>query len=199
MLYIKYTYVDAVTKKSIIDEPAANGPASPEVTGLAFGFALESQYPTNSPVFYGTASDDADLTIAGVIGSVTKADYDAAQVAELKARDAKAKAQLLGQIANTRYQHEIAGTVYNSTHVETTRESRAMLLPVAFAASLDNTYTSKWKSTDGFIQLTSTQILGLASTVRAYVQACFDRESVLISAVTGGTFDAAMLAEGWPT
>ncbi|MEB0132663.1 hypothetical protein [Pseudomonas sp. CCI2.4] len=93
MLYLKYTYVDAVTKKSIIDEPAANGPASPEVTGLAFGFALESQYPTNSPVFYGTASDDADLTIAGVIGSVSKVEYDAAQVAEMATRTSQIQAR----------------------------------------------------------------------------------------------------------
>ena len=39
---------------------------------------------------------------------------------------------------------------------------------------------------------------GVASTVRAFVLASFDREAVLLGAVADGSITAEMLEEGWP-
>jgi hypothetical protein len=49
----------------------------------------------------------------------------------------------------------------------------------------------------GFVDLTAQQIIGVASAVRAFVQASFDREAVL-GAVADGSITAEMLEEGWP-
>jgi len=51
MKYLSWTYVDAKTGIPCLIAPTRNGPANPAVTGLAFGFAMESRYPTAYPVF----------------------------------------------------------------------------------------------------------------------------------------------------
>ena len=90
MKYIKYTAVDYITRVPVSEAPAQNGPDMPAVTGLQFGFALESQYPTNVPTFYGTCDDDADTDIPGVLGVLTADEHASAEVAEMEARDAAA-------------------------------------------------------------------------------------------------------------
>lgn len=86
MRYLKYTQVDSVTAIPVTIEPARNGPVPPAVTGLAFGFALESQYPTLTPIYYGTAPDASDIDIPGVLDELTEAEYQAAHDAEIEAR-----------------------------------------------------------------------------------------------------------------
>lgn len=86
MIYLKYTYVDAQTGVSVATEAARNGPSLPAVEGLVFAFALESQYPTNVPTFFGTCPDDSDTTVPGVLEVLTEAQFQAAQQAEQEAR-----------------------------------------------------------------------------------------------------------------
>ena len=69
-MHIKYTQVDAQTRIPVTECPAFNGPDSPAVEGLEFGFALESQYPTPYPVFFGTCPDGTNIDIPGVQGEV---------------------------------------------------------------------------------------------------------------------------------
>jgi len=82
--------------------------------------------------------------------------------------------------------------------VNTERDSQALLTGAAFAASLDPAYQIKWKAATGFVDLTGEQILGIASQVRAFVQACFNREAELLGAVADGSITAEILEEGWP-
>jgi len=86
MRYLIYTYVDRRTGVPITDAPAPHGPVMPAVPGLTFGFALESRYPTDAPVFYGVAPDDASLDVPGAVREVTAEEYQAAHEAELAAR-----------------------------------------------------------------------------------------------------------------
>jgi hypothetical protein len=48
------------------------------------------------------------------------------------------------------------------------------------------------------VDLNAEQIIGLASTVRAHVQACFDREAELLEALAEGTLTPEMIDTGWP-
>ena len=89
MKYLSWTYVDAQTGISCLIAPTRNGPANPAVAGLAFGFALESRYPTAYPVFYGTCADDADTSLPGVLEVIDQAGYEAALAGEMTARRAK--------------------------------------------------------------------------------------------------------------
>lgn len=102
MKYVQYTYVDAATGVSVAEAPASNGPAFPAIEGLEFVFALESEYPTPVPSFFGTCPDDADIEVSGVIGELSEADYTAAlnkEAADLSTLTlARTKAQYEGAI-----------------------------------------------------------------------------------------------------
>jgi hypothetical protein len=101
-------------------------------------------------------------------------------------------------IAARRYTAEMAGTTVQGMAIATDDRSQGLITGAALAAMLDAEYTIKWKTAEGFVELTGAQIIGVASAVRAYVQACFDREADLLTAVAGGTITAEMLDEAWP-
>ena len=101
-------------------------------------------------------------------------------------------------IAARRWQVETGGTTVEGIQVNTERDSQALLTGAAFAASLDPAYQIKWKAATGFVDLTGEQILGIASQVRAFVQACFNREAELLGAVADGSISAELLEQGWP-
>lgn len=117
-----------------------------------------------------------------------KADRDAAVAADWKQR-----------IADRRYQAETSGTTIEGMPIDTGRDSQGLITGAALAAVLDADYVLRWKTLSGFVELTGAQIIAVASAIRAFVQACFDRESALLDAVVGGTITAEMLEEGWPT
>ena len=118
--------------------------------------------------------------------------------AEKAARDALVAAQWADQIAARRFQVETGGVTVAGVKLNTERDSQSLLTGAAFAASLDPGYHIKWKAATGFVDLTGEQILGIASQVRAFVQACFNREAELLGAVADGSITAEMLEEGWP-
>lgn len=117
---------------------------------------------------------------------------------EKAARDELIAAQWADQIAARRFQVETGGVTVEGVQINTDRDSQSLLTGAAFAASLDPGYHIKWKAATGFVDLTGEQILGIASQVRAFVQACFSREAELLGAVADGSITAQMLEEGWP-
>ena len=103
-----------------------------------------------------------------------------------------------GLIAARRYQVETGGVTVEGIPVNTERDSQALMTGAAFAASLDPNYQIKWKAATGFVELNRDQVIGLASQVRAFVQACFNREAELLGFVADGSITTEMLDEGWP-
>jgi hypothetical protein len=101
-------------------------------------------------------------------------------------------------IAERRYRAETAGIAMDGYRVDTSRDSQSLITGAALQATLDAAYTCRWKTQAGFVDLSATQILALATAVRAHVQACFDREAVLLGEVAAGTFTADLLEQGWP-
>ena len=101
-------------------------------------------------------------------------------------------------IAARRYTAETAGTTVEGMPIDTGRDSQGLITGAALAAMLDPAYSVRWKTVAGFVDLKSQQIIGVASAVRAFVQASFDREAVLLGAVADGSITAEMLEEGWP-
>ena len=57
-MYVRFTYVDSDTAKPVRLDQAYNGLVYP--AGVTLVWAAESEYPTNTPNFYGTA-DSADV------------------------------------------------------------------------------------------------------------------------------------------
>ena len=101
-------------------------------------------------------------------------------------------------IAARRYTAETAGTIVEGMPIDTGRDSQGLITGAAVAAMLDPDYSVRWKTVAGFVDLKSQQIIGVASAVRAFVQASFDREAELLGAVADGSITAEMLEEGWP-
>lgn len=118
--------------------------------------------------------------------------------AEKAARDSAIAAEWAGRIAARRFQAETGGVTVQGIPVNTERDSQSLLTGAAFAASFDPAYQIKWKAATGFVDLTAQQIIGVASAVRAFVQACFNREAELLGAVADRSITAEMLEEGWP-
>lgn len=86
MKYITFTYVDAATGAPVTDAPASNGPAFPSVIGLEFAWARESRYPTETPEFFGTCPDDADIAVPGVLRELSVEDFESMRADEMRAR-----------------------------------------------------------------------------------------------------------------
>ena len=87
------------------------------------------------------------------------------------------------EIADARYIAETDGIVINDAKIKTDRESQALIMGAAFAASLDNTYSVKWKTANGFIDLSAVEILSAAQAVRKHVQECFNAEAKLAAKI----------------
>ena len=191
MKHVTFTHVDSVTGVPGYIEPMSNGPAFPNVSGLTYLFALESQYPTDKPVFYGTCLDDADVRIPGVLHVVTEQDAFSAHVNELKRR-----------LANKRWMVETGGTTIGETFVNTDRDTQSKLIAARILAKEDPAYTIRWKLPTGFVTLDAPTLIAIADGVRAHVQAAFDREDELTTAINAATthdaLDAIDINAGWP-
>lgn len=194
MKHLKYTYIDAVSGIPVTEAPATSGPTNPAIDGLVFEWASESQYPTSKPVFYGTCPSASNTNVRGVLTVLTKPEWDQQLEAELVLRAHK----LAAQIASRRYIAETSGIVIDGMPVDTGRDSQSLITGAVVAAMLDPDYSVRWKAVDGFVVLNAVQIIGVASAVRAHVQACFDREDELLNALSSGEFESSMIDEGWP-
>lgn len=95
---------------------------------------------------------------------------------------------------------EMIGTpVYVSgVAVGTDDTTQMRLTGTAVAAMMDPNYTVSWKMLNNeFIQLNAQQVIAMAQAVRCHVQACFNREAVLVAANEHGHIIS--VEDGWPT
>lgn len=94
-MYIQITNIDAQTGILCTQEPMRTGPAIPNVKGFKFIFQNESDFPIASnpdgslskpPLIWGTCDDDADITLAGVIKTLTQAEFESEKIQEFNLR-----------------------------------------------------------------------------------------------------------------
>lgn len=137
--------------------------------------------------------DADDASIPSSLNSLTQAEFEELVSAKNPTID---RAQ---QITATRYLQEISGIVVSGVHIDTDRESQAMVAGAALSAVIDPSYVCNWKTRSGPVRLDATQLIAVAIAVRNHVQACFDREFALIDLVEKGTFKEYLLEKGWPS
>lgn len=123
-------------------------------------------------------------------------DWTKVVTAEQKA--VEANKLLRDRVAAKRYEIETRGFTLNGMKVDTERQSQAMIIGAALAATLDPLYVCNWKTADGFVHLTASELITVATALRNYIQACFDREAAIIQAIENGTYTDDMLTTGWP-
>jgi hypothetical protein len=181
-MYICVTHVDAKTGIPCTEAPMRRGPAMPNVKGLKVRCADYSQWPTETPNFYGICDDDADVSTAGVIKVLSQQEYKSLVKAEIKERRDKVIE---------------AGTTVNGINIATDDVSQQRITGAALAATVDPSTTVRWKlPDDSFVTLDAAQVIAIAQAVRTHIQACFDREAELLEALNSGqSYD---LNAGWP-
>lgn len=106
--------------------------------------------------------------------------------------------ELKAAVAAERFGREGVGIVVGDLQIETTRDSQALIASTGLSAILDPEYRCNFKTRNGFVEIGAEQILAIAKAVRAHVQACFDRELILLEALEAGTYTDEMLKDGWP-
>jgi hypothetical protein len=90
-MYICVTHIDAKTKIPSTEAPMSHGPKLPDVKGLVIEWANWTQWPTNTPYFYGTCDEDADVSISGVVKVLSEEQYQSAQNTETHNMEAKVR------------------------------------------------------------------------------------------------------------
>lgn len=96
-MLIKFTYVDAQTRRPLTEEPAAAGPILPDAPGIAIDFGDESNWPCLYPTFYGHCDDNADPATPGILAVIDQAEFDAAKAKEDAARLNRKKSEVRSQ------------------------------------------------------------------------------------------------------
>ena len=81
--------------------------------------------------------------------------------------------------------------------LRTDRESQSMITGAALKAMQDDTYSCRWKTEAGFVELTAPQILAIADAVRAHVQSCFDHEADLVALIDAAETMEALEEIAW--
>lgn len=181
MKYLNFTHVDSLTGISVVEEVAKNGPAMPAVEGLEFGFALESQYPTSTPTFYGTAPDKSSTEVPGVLGKMNEAEYQEALAVEMLDRKSIATGRALDQLADMRYAREIEGvTSTDGIQQWTDRANRALLTDkISFMSNNPGINKTSWKARNGFVQLDVEGLKELQSLVGFHVDQTYKAENAV--------------------
>ena len=119
------------------------------------------------------------------------AELHPAEVVEISLEELKEAKK--AEIAAARYGAEIAGV----SGIRTDRESQSLITGAALKASMDSTYSCRWKTEAGFVTLTAAQIIAVADAVRAHVQSCFDHEAELLPLIEAATTEADLQNINW--
>jgi hypothetical protein len=110
------------------------------------------------------------------------------------------KVQLLNQLANYRYDKEVAGIDVNGSAIKTDRESQATLNGAYTASLINPSITINWKASDGsWVSLDASAISTLASAVITHVQSCFNKEKSIAEAINNSTTLAQLRAIDFDT
>ncbi|WP_129590279.1 DUF4376 domain-containing protein [Roseovarius nitratireducens] len=157
-------------------------------------------------------TEDQDATVLGAIGGATivhvpdgvtmpaqPAEIGWAQVtlSDADRTTLSRTSPVARRIKERRDKAMIGGVIVNGISIATDDLSQQRITGAALAAQIDSTTTVQWKMPDStFAVLDAAQITGIAQAVRAHVQACFDREAELLSALfSGEPYD---IETGWP-
>ena len=206
-MHIKYTQVDAQTRIPVTECPAFNGPDSPAVEGLEFGFALESQYPTPYPVFFGTCPDGTNIDIPGVQGEVSEEDYNAALAQELADRFALHKRQLQGAVTGMRDQRESAGFAYMGKVIDSDPRSVLRINTLAMTAQAalasEQPFAIDWTCQDNSaLALDAMAAIGMPAALAMWANTLHQHarglKDLIDAAQTPDELQEIELQDGWP-
>lgn len=112
---------------------------------------------------------------------------DFGDIAPFVAPQPPSRNTLLAHAAEMRWRAETAGISVAGLPVATDDRSKVMLMSARLQASTSPSFTIRWKTTDGdFAIIDAATIITMSDAVTAHVEACFDREADVASAINEG-------------
>lgn len=121
-----------------------------------------------------------------------QAEYDARQAA-YNASSA-VQARLLSALAARRYAVEVGGITVNGQTIATDDRAKVMANGAAAAAQKNASFTTKWKTSAGFVTLNAAAIIAIADAVAAHVDKCFESEATVAANIANYTTAAQVIA-----
>jgi hypothetical protein len=110
---------------------------------------------------------------------------------------------LAAALAEYRYEKEIAGITCGGIPISTERgDHRTVMHTIRTEARSDPGFVAPLKTAAGFVSLNAEAIMNVTDAMLWYINACFVRESELLTAMaTTDDLDsiAAEMVNGWPT
>ncbi len=211
--YVKYTQVDAETGVPCTVEPnMAAGPADPALPNLRFGFALESEYPTKTPKYFGQCDDNFDPQTPGLLQVLTKAEYDNLKALEMTLRINRAKSLKYEQIATQRWKVESSGITVTEmdgqqlpapVKILTAIDDQLRITSVLSQMERDKRPSVRFKAANNvWVEMSYANLAMISKTIADHVQACFDAEcnhsKALAGLVTVDEVNNYDIMSGWP-
>ena len=206
-MYIKYTHVDVITRAPVTTAPAFNGPDFPAINGLEFLLALESKYPTDVPIFYGTCPDNTDINIPGVFGQVSEEEYQAAYDQEMQDRFTRAKKETTHNVTLIRNSKEAGGFLYMGKKIDSDPLSVLRINTTVQAAQVavaaGQPFSVDWTCADNTsLTLDAAGVAGLPVALATYANALHQHSRQLKAQIDATTtieeLRAIDLQVGWP-
>lgn len=112
------------------------------------------------------------------------------------------KAEKFANLAAHRYGWETGGFTLGNMKIATDDRSKNLLTGARIAADANPNYTIDWKTENGWVTLSSAQIIAISNAVRDFVQACFNAEKVHYTAIAALTTKQEVqsydISANWP-
>jgi hypothetical protein len=108
---------------------------------------------------------------------------------------------LTAYAANKRFSVETGGITVAGAHIQTDRDSQAMITGAYAYAQANPTATINYKAEGGFVSLTAAQMTAIGLAVGAHVQACFAAEAAIDADIAAGAITTTVQIDGdarWP-
>jgi hypothetical protein len=112
-----------------------------------------------------------------------------------------APVDLIAYAANKRWRVETGGIVVGGAHIDTSRDSQAMIANAYAYVTASGSSSIAFKADSGWVTLDPATVKAIALSVGAHVQSCFAIEQTVDAAILAGTISttAEIDAAAWPT
>lgn len=111
------------------------------------------------------------------------------------------KSELLAYAAEKRWKAETAGIAFGGVPVATDDRSKMLIIGARAKADADAGFSTRWKTSGGFVDLDAATMISISDAVFAHVDACFAAEDVIAAGIEAGTITttAEIDAAAWPS
>ena len=103
----------------------------------------------------------------------------------------------LQELADSRWQEETAGYMYNNHEFNSDRESQDRVFQAYMASLNDPNFTVTWKTKDGWLEMTASDFITLYNEFQTFLQGLYQKEKNLQALVEAATTIEELNAIEW--